>query len=405
MTAYRRQQFIYILTDAVSSLIVWLSFLIFRWLVYNGRVLGMQQVLIPAFSFVTPLILYPIACLVIYYLSGFYMHPLRRKFTRDVLSTFISSVIISLLAFFVVIIDDHVADYRDYIASLAVLFIMQFVISLTIRLIVIYISRTYLKVNNEIIIDLPEDASEQELFNSIKAAYPTGKDILVRPRIKDILTGAARIVDLNGEAFIRITDLKMSDSQLCQKRAFDVVSSAMLLILLSPLLLVIALLVKFSSPGSVIYRQERIGLHGLPFMVLKFRTMYENAEQDGVPHLTDNDDPRITPVGRWLRKYRIDELPQLWNVLKGDMSIVGPRPERAYFIRIIEQQAPYYCLIYKIRPGLTSWGPIKVGYTDTIGKMILRLQYDIAYMENMSPLLDAKILFYTAGVLIGGKGK
>ncbi len=405
MTTYRRRQIIYVLTDAVSSLVVWLSFLIFRWLVYNGRVLGMQQVLIPAFSFVTPLVLYPVACLIVYYLSGFYLHPLRRKITRDVLNTFLSAVIISLFTFFVVIIDDHVADYRVYLVSLFVLFSMQFTISLLTRLIVITISRTYSKDKNEIIIDLPEEATEQELFNAIKAAYPTGKDILVRPRIKDILTGAARIVDLNGEAYIRITDHKMSDAQLCQKRAFDVLMSAAAIVVLSPVFLVVACLVKASSHGSIIYRQQRVGLHGLPFTIYKFRTMYENAEQDGVPHLTDNNDPRITQLGSVLRKYRLDELPQLWNVFKGDMSIVGPRPERAYFISRIEQLAPYYCLIYKIRPGLTSWGPIKVGYTDTIDKMVRRLQYDIAYMENMSLLLDLKIMFYTVGVLLGGKGK
>ena len=132
--------------------------------------------------------------------------------------------------------------------------------------------------------------------------------------------------------------------------------------------------------------------------------MDSNAE-NGKPMLTQDDDPRITNVGHWLRKYRLDELPQLWNILKGDMAIVGPRPERRYFIEKIEEKAPYYCLIYKIRPGLTSWGPIKVGYTDTIEKMIQRLNYDIAYMENMSIRHDLKILFYTIGVIIHGKGK
>jgi len=124
-----------------------------------------------------------------------------------------------------------------------------------------------------------------------------------------------------------------------------------------------------------------------------------------VPQLTRDDDPRITRVGRWLRKYRLDELPQLWNILKGDMSIVGPRPERRYFIEQIMVQAPYYCLLYKVRPGLTSWGPIRVGYTDTMEKMIERLNCDIVYVENMSLLLDLKILFYTIGVILRGKGK
>jgi lipopolysaccharide/colanic/teichoic acid biosynthesis glycosyltransferase len=133
--------------------------------------------------------------------------------------------------------------------------------------------------------------------------------------------------------------------------------------------------------------------------------MIDHAEQEGKPQLTADDDPRITGVGKWLRKYRLDELPQLWNILRGEMSIVGPRPERLYFIEQIMREAPYYCLLYKVRPGLTSWGPIRVGYTDTMEKMIERLNCDIVYVENMSILLDLKILFFTVGVVLRGKGK
>jgi len=131
--------------------------------------------------------------------------------------------------------------------------------------------------------------------------------------------------------------------------------------------------------------------------------MFAGAE-NGTPKLSSSNDERITPVGRMLRKYRIDEIPQFWNILKGDMSLVGPRPERRYYINKIMDEAPYYCLLYKIRPGLTSWGPIKIGYSDTVEKMIERLNYDIIYMENMSLSTDLKILMYTFEIIFKGKG-
>ena len=197
----------------------------------------------------------------------------------------------------------------------------------------------------------------------------------------------------------------MTDAELCIKRAFDMAVSAAGLIILSPLLAVIAILIRCSSKGPILYRQERIGKYGIPFTIYKFRTMIDQAEADGIPQITHDNDPRITAVGQWLRKYRLDELPQLWNILCGEMSVVGPRPERAFFIQQIMAEAPYYCLLYKVRPGLTSWGPIRVGYTDTIEKMIERLNCDIVYVENMSVLLDLKIMFFTIGVIIHGKGK
>jgi exopolysaccharide biosynthesis polyprenyl glycosylphosphotransferase len=230
-------------------------------------------------------------------------------------------------------------------------------------------------------------------------------EISIVPRTYDILTGAAMIVALESQPLIRITEHKMSDTQLCIKRAFDVVVSAVMLLILSPLFFVVGALVKFTSIGPIFHKQERIGLHGKAFNIIKFRTMYVDAEQPNKPQLSADNDPRITTIGKILRKYRIDEIPQFWNILKGDMSIVGPRPERQFFIKQIEEKAPYYCMIYRIRPGLTSWGPIKVGYTDTIEKMVQRLNYDIAYIENMSIGLDLKIMFYTISVIFNGKGK
>lgn len=428
MTLRRKQQIVLLLADLLSSEAVWLCFLIFRWLVYQGRLFNAEQVLIPAFSFVLPLIVYPLGCLVIYYLSGYYLRMEKNRFSMVLIPTFTSSLIISLVSFFIIVIDDvtPIDQYQYYLVSLGVLFALQFFISLLPRIIIYLVRKRYktlpriftmtsleqmdlfMKEHNQspfdaVIIDFKNN-DENDIYLAIQQLYPTNVEILIVPRTYDMLTGSARITTIQDAPYICISALKMTDAELCIKRASDVVISGLGLVLLSPLYLFLSIGVKASSPGPVLYKQERIGLHGLPFRILKFRTMVQNAEQEH-PQLTKDEDPRITPIGRWLRKYRLDELPQLWNVFKGEMALVGPRPERAYFIDQIQERAPYYCLLYGIRPGLTSWGPIKVGYTDTIEKMIARLNYDIVYMENMSIRLDIKILFYTIGVLVDGKGK
>ena len=175
------------------------------------------------------------------------------------------------------------------------------------------------------------------------------------------------------------------------------------MLLLSPLFVYIAWRVKKDSPGPVFFRQERIGYLGQPFGMYKFRTMYVNAEENG-PSLSSEDDPRVTPFGRIMRKYRLDELPQFWNVLKGDMSLVGPRPERKYFIDEIVKMAPYYYLLHNVRPGITSLGMVKYGYAASVDKMVERMEYDILYYENMSLTLDLTILIYTVKTVLTGKG-
>lgn len=425
----KKYQLIYMLVDLISSVLIWGTFLIFRWLVYEGRMFSVDTVLVPMFNFYMPLFLYPLGCLCVYYLSGYYLRPLRKPYMRELRRTFVSAMIISLGAFFLIIVDDPVGgDYQRYMVSLGVMFLVQFVGSYIPRLLVTRIAhkldsdapRRYticsmaevaefeqahaLQPYDEVILDLKSKTRENDIYTIINRLYPANVEIYVVPNLYEMLTGAAMIAAVGDQPLIPITEHKMSDSELCIKRAFDIVISAVMLVVLLPVYLVLSLLVWYTSEGPIFYKQERIGLHGIPFDIIKFRTMRLHAE-NGTPQITLDNDDRVTKVGKWLRKYRLDELPQFWNILRGEMSIVGPRPERRYFINQIEEKAPYYCMIYKIRPGLTSWGPIRVGYTDTLEKMVRRLNYDIVYIENMSLGLDIRIMFHTLGVIFNGKGQ
>jgi exopolysaccharide biosynthesis polyprenyl glycosylphosphotransferase len=232
------------------------------------------------------------------------------------------------------------------------------------------------------------------------------KNVYIRiiPDMYDILSGTTKMNSIVGEAFIEIPPSLLSEWQLITKRWFDVICSALALIFTSPLLLYVAIRIKLTSRGPVFYTQERMGQYGEPFHIIKFRSMTVDAEQHG-PMLTADHDPRITGVGRWIRKYRIDELPQFMNVILGQMSIVGPRAERKFFVDQIVQQAPYYKHIFKVKPGITSLGMVKYGYASTVSAMIKRLKYDIIYLENMNIVMDFKIIVYTVMTVLHGRGK
>lgn len=189
---------------------------------------------------------------------------------------------------------------------------------------------------------------------------------------------------------------------LC-KRFSDVVCAMAGLIVASPLILTLALAVKFQSPGPVIYSQWRVGYRGKRFRIYKLRSMVEDAEL-GTPRLCDADDERVTPIGRFMRRYHLDELPNMWNVIRGDMSIVGPRPEREYFIDKIKVLSPEYDLVMQVRPGMTSWGMVKYGYATDVSQMVERLRYDILYIKKLSPSLDMKIILHTIRLLGKGRG-
>ena len=248
------------------------------------------------------------------------------------------------------------------------------------------------------------EIDKEQLFNLINNLFKYNVPIKIAPELCDILTTKVRHDNILTEPLIDIAQNDMPDSQKSIKRAIDIVASAFALTLLLPVFLIISILIKRDSKGPVIYKQERIGRHGKPFYIYKFRTMRNDAEKGNVPQLSSTDDPRVTRIGKFLRKYRLDETPQFWNVVKGDMSLVGPRPERRYFVDKIIERAPYFTLIYQVRPGITSLGMVKFGYATNIDEMITRTKYDIIYIESMSLLIDIKIIIYTIKTVFTGKG-
>lgn len=260
-------------------------------------------------------------------------------------------------------------------------------------------------VDQVIIVPPAGKTSYKKILYFLYHLYPFDISIKINPDIFSIITPTIRLEDILGEPFIDLSRPQISEFSKNVKRTLDVLISGVGLLILSPFLAMIAAGVKMSGPGKVFYTQERIGRHRKPFRIIKFRSMNEDAEKDGVPRLSGDNDARITRMGRWMRKYRIDELPQFWNVLKGEMSLVGPRPEREYFIEQIVKKAPWYTLVLQVRPGITSWGMVKYGYATNTDQMIERNRFDLIYLTNMSVVVDFKILIHTIKTVGSGAGK
>ena len=250
-----------------------------------------------------------------------------------------------------------------------------------------------------------EENEQGHISEILHALYCCG-DIIIKitPDARDIIVGSVKMNSIFHSPLIVINNRLMEEWEYSVKRIADIVISLVAMVVLSPVYLVTAIIVKCTSPGPVFYAQERIGYHGKPFKMHKFRSMYVNAEEAG-PALSKDNDPRITPFGRFMRKVRLDEIPQFYNVLKGTMSLVGPRPERQFYIDQIVERAPEYLLLQRIKPGITSWGQVKYGYASTVDEMIERLRYDLLYLDNMSLTTDLKILVYTVLIIFQGRGK
>ena len=266
------------------------------------------------------------------------------------------------------------------------------------------LKETIVKQEIEEVIIAVESAEHENINKIINDISDLNVRIKVIPDMYNILMGSVKMTAIFGALLIEVNPEIMPPWQKSTKRFMDIFISIIALIILLPVFVILALAVWYSSKGPILYKQERVGRLRKQFSIYKFRSMVQNAEKNG-PQLSSTTDPRITNIGRVMRKTRLDEIPQFINVLKGEMSIVGPRPERQYFIDKIKARAPHYKHLEKVKPGITSWGQVKYGYAENVDEMIARLKYDVLYVENMSISLDIKIMFYTLIIISKGSGK
>ncbi len=413
-------------------------------------------------------ILLPIFMLGIYWLSGYYNKPFKRSRLKELVTTFFSCLTISLILYFSLLTNDWLFSRTITATTIGVLFLLLFCFVYSGRLLLtihsinnlrrhvwefqtLFIGNSeeahlkakeltesnsplgyhildyvnipgetpasdfpgislsdvekFCEANNvDKIIITTAKPDDETVLNLLGKLFHLDIPIKIAPDTLSFLTSGIHMQDIYADPLIDMTSPRISEASQNIKRVLDVILSLFALIILSPVIGVLAIIIKCTSKGPVFYTQERLGYLQKPFNILKFRTMTTDAEATGPQLSKGKDDPRVTKVGKWMRKYRLDEIPQFWNVLKGDMSIVGPRPEREYFIKQIVAKAPYYTLLQQVKPGITSWGMVKFGYAGNVDEMVSRMRYDLIYLSNMSILVDAKIMVHTIKTIFTGKG-
>lgn len=453
-----KQRIKYMVGDLIATAIGWCCFYVYRFDVTGHLEFETLQDFLTSHDVMLNLCITPLLWLLLYWFSGYYNKPFFKNLLDELQKTFMSVLLGSLLFFFLYVIDDvplfeynaleltnsaHVPS-STYVQILLTMFSIIFVPVYVLRLVIS--RKADKKIENgelalktmivgsprvanilqrelneakhksgysiednieakdaDAFILAPEVRVAKSIFRNVYELLPYEKPILLKAEAEDMLYGQVHTKSIRRIPMIEYGNAELPPFKNNVKRLFDIAISIICLILLSPVMLIIAILIKKDSVGSVIYKQERLGKCAKPFVIYKFRTMTENAEPQH-PMLSAKEDPRITKIGRFLRKYRLDEVPQFWNVLKGDMSLVGPRPERKYYADQLVEIAPQFVKLLQVKPGITSWGLVKYGYASNTFQMVERMRYDMMYLDNRSLGLDLKIIGYTIKIVVTGKG-
>lgn len=446
---------LFILTDFIASGLGWSLFFVYRKLFIETVKFGVPVPVDASLNYLLGLVLIPIFWFTLHYSTGAYTDIRRKTHGQNFLQLFTITLLGSLVILFGILLDDTVISYKNYYQSFFVLLTLQFSICFIFRTaILIWKNNNFRKGKDHFSVLVVGDSNKIErFFGENKAWFNNShfnicgylqpddtkglisfiteqkpeevfiltdknsetysnllltlyrKDVYIRvlPELYQTINIPVKLSDLLNSPILLLSKDLVSPWQQSIKTLSDIVLSFVAILLLLPLILILIILIKATSKGPIIYSHQRIGKNGKPFKILKFRSMYVDSEPEG-PQLTSKNDRRITPVGRFMRKHRLDEIPNFINVFKGDMSLVGPRPERMFFIEQIIERAPQYAKLHLVKPGLTSWGQVKFGYAESIDEMIQRMRYDLVYIENFSLYVDLQILFKTIKIIIRGEG-